>query len=511
MDHYNKEEELEVKRMITAHETAIQAVDEEIVGLEQQIRRLLFTKSQHVGEIRLLKGRITLARRLPPDILANIFERCARDGFTLTPLVASHVCSEWREAALIPHVWSHLYVNTDTAEPLGRVEFWLNRVKAAPLFVHMEIKNDLTHIRPITDALVSRSSQWHTLTISSTLLQPVNDAIGRCKGQFTNLRRMSISIKEESSVLPEVETRIIGLPGAFQNAPSLRLLRLSRSRLPDRGSIPSTIRELELDLDNSTVQISALLDVLEGLPLLESLSLSTPTDHSTSAVITAATDPLVTLPALTSLTMVTDPLAFQLLRSLHLPALRHIALRNSRDPLAYPHQVLGASLLHLLQSDDLPVERMELQDLDLSHEDFLTAARYMPRLQELSLHESDIPDEVLLSISGLCPSLQQLDLRWCGQITGRALVRLARDRLDASETSPPVVQPLRSVTVINCSHVQEVDILDLAQATVCRLVLNDMDDYCSRMGCCSNDRYRRRFYRKLLERGQGHVSRNIVI
>ncbi|KAF8974216.1 hypothetical protein BDZ97DRAFT_1911423 [Flammula alnicola] len=102
-----------VHQAISQHQDAIVSLDTEIEGFMRTIRQLQYQKQKHLAEIRQCKGMITLAKRLPPEILASIFEECVHDGWTRTPLIVSHVCSSWRMAATIPTVWSHVYVNLD--------------------------------------------------------------------------------------------------------------------------------------------------------------------------------------------------------------------------------------------------------------------------------------------------------------------------------------------------------------------------------------------------------------
>lgn len=96
--HSNEIADLEyIHTEIHSHESAISMIDQEIDELMRTVRQLQFKKWEHTEGIRRCKGLITLARRLPYEILANIFELCVRDGFTRTPLVVSHVCSRWRK------------------------------------------------------------------------------------------------------------------------------------------------------------------------------------------------------------------------------------------------------------------------------------------------------------------------------------------------------------------------------------------------------------------------------
>jgi len=48
--------------------------------------------------------------------------------------------------------------------------------------------------------------------------------------------------------------------------------------------------------------------------------------------------------------------------------------------------------------------------------------------------------------------------------------------------------PIEDITVINCALVDESSVLDLAQATVCSLVVRNLEDHCRSRGCCYNNR-----------------------
>ncbi|KAJ2977603.1 hypothetical protein NUW54_g11399 [Trametes sanguinea] len=96
---------------IQDHEHAIDDLEDRIQDLLHQVQNLRYDQAKHRAAIERCKGLITLARRLPEELLIKIFEHCIEDGWTRAPVVVSHVCSAWRKAALAPKVWSHVYVN----------------------------------------------------------------------------------------------------------------------------------------------------------------------------------------------------------------------------------------------------------------------------------------------------------------------------------------------------------------------------------------------------------------
>ncbi|EMD41018.1 hypothetical protein CERSUDRAFT_80667 [Gelatoporia subvermispora B] len=168
--------------------------------------------------------------------------------------------------------------------------------------------------------------------------------------------------------------------------------------------------------------------------------------------------------------------------------------------MGYRQQPIGPSLQAFIEGSLPPLELLELHDIDLSPEAFAAVFSALPTLRELRLHESSISDGTLQLLSaphGLCPRLTRLDLRWCGLMSGRALVELVRSRniVDLEHGAAPsaIADPIAEIGVINCCFVRERDVLDLAGLTVCRVVMRETDDYCRSCDCCGNKRYRTRF------------------
>ncbi|KAK0206505.1 hypothetical protein DFS33DRAFT_1315089 [Desarmillaria ectypa] len=510
----------EIKGLITFHESAIRHVDEEIDDLMKEVRRLQFKKSQILEKIKECKGRLTLARRLPPEILATIFELCARDGWTRTPLSVSHVCSEWRKAAFTPTVWSYLYVNFDMRDPYGRILFWLTNVRTALLHITLDIQCDCSLLPSIMGLLLKVAPQWHSLTVNSKMLRPVNQIFTVCTVPFPSLQCLDVSIMEEFHEFEgDIVESQLRLGKSFNNAEQLSTLRISRNILPSRESVPSSISNLIINLPSFNLitpsSIASLLDLLEGLPILESFTISTPHGETREFIDDSNIARRVLLPQLQSLRIIGTSSIFDILPHLQTPALLRLALCSSEEALLHAHPVASPALHHFVGGNDLPLQVLVLRDMDLSPSDFIACFRGLPHLKELRLHESDISDDILECLydsRGYCPELQALDFRWCGQITGRALVDFVRNRsvLNPFYSDAPLHR-IESVGIINCAHVQEQDIFDLAELTTCQLMMRDTDDYCVSFKCCRNERYRRRFQLRRLERYGSKINAGRII
>jgi len=189
-----------VHHAISENERAVESLDAEIEGHMRTIRQLQYKKQQHLVEIRRCKGMITLAKRLPPEILASIFEECVEDGWTRTPLTVSHVCLNWRKAASIPTVWSHIFVNLDSRDPYNRTLLWLKNSQSAPLTIQLEVGNEMSQIDRTMELLMTEIYRWRVLNIKSIWLAPVNQILQACNNKPAPQIRSSASMSPKSSL-----------------------------------------------------------------------------------------------------------------------------------------------------------------------------------------------------------------------------------------------------------------------------------------------------------------------
>jgi hypothetical protein len=486
-----------ISNEINTHESAISIIDQEIDELSSAIRRLQFRKWEHTEKIRYFKGLVTLARRLPFEILANIFEICVREGYTRTPLVVSHVCSQWREATYIPSVWSHVYVDFDSPKVYGRTKFWLIKAKESYLRITIEMRGEQIQFFDVIKLLLNKRTQWRFLTVNSALLSTANQALMACKGAFPELRAFSASVQQEFSdddQMGENETReLVDLRAAFQDAPRLSVVRIVRNILPGSNTIPPSVKDLSLILPSHhsapTLSVSSVLLLLEDLRSLEKLSIAILPGQIRRFEPEIGTDRLITLPSLLSITLAGRSDIHSILPHLITPNLRSLCLRSSDDLVGSPDAEIGQYLLQFLALSSPPLEEVELRDADIPAIYFTRCFSQMGRLKTLRLHESEISDSTLTELFGpygLCPSLSIIDLRWCGYFKGQTLVDLVRSRQPLDTGDPrfggDLVQSacaaISKIIVIHCSFVKKQDIVDLAHLTVCQVVVTDSDDYC---------------------------------
>ncbi|KAH7922447.1 hypothetical protein BV22DRAFT_1094566 [Leucogyrophana mollusca] len=487
----NAEDVLLVHKAIAEEEDAARSVDGEINTLIVQMERLRRQKQQHQKAVRQYRSLITLARRIPPELLASISEFCALSGWPRAPLVISQVCSAWRKAAGYPRAWSYIYVDCSSGS-MERTRFWLTKALEAPLCITLEVSSEGAMLSDILDVLLERTAQWRSLSIHTESAGQMNYILSHCSRPLPRLLDLDLHVEAGGM------GNLIDFD-ALQNAPCVSRLRLTQPNLPT-WNVPFHLTDLHLVLASLPLGAPAAsadgwTQLLGGLSSLQHLTLEL--RYPTERQFTADTGHIADLPNLESLTLSVSPEINGILLHTRAPVLRRLHLRSSREHLGYPHIPSGSYLCRFLESSP-HVQLLQLYDVDITPADFLRCFNVLPRLEELRLHESEFSDtelQHLFASTGLCPNLIRLDLRWCSYLTGHMLVELVKSRLSANQ-GRDVADPCREVeeiAVINCVHVKEQDVLDLAEMTTCRVVMRATEDCCRPRGCCNNDRYRQRF------------------
>jgi hypothetical protein len=410
----------------------------------------------------------------------------------MTHYPTNQVCSAWRAAARAPNVWSYLYIDCDDIEVIPRMRFWLSNALQAPL--HLMIHASAIHRKYIQamGLLASRSSQLKDIHISSTMQTVCNDIMAwTTNAKLPLLEYVAVeidNINDDGELLASE---------SFSKAPLLRSFSLSSPSLRSLISLPLQLVNLHINLKSgedrsAAISVQLIISALGSLRALRTFRL-TISANSFSA-IQMPQDPAPIPSDLEAVTLEASPMAWVLLHYLHLPHLLHLHLiAPPETSLGYPDYAAGALLKGFIVASAPPLETLELHDIDISDADFCACFALLKSLRDLRLHSSDISDGSLAGLrrhDGWCPNLRRLDLRWCGTLTGRALVDLVRSRNAGSEDSPrPLIE---EITVIHCSFVREEDILELARLTSCRVVHRDGDHLEGHRGCCDNGRYRQR-------------------
>lgn len=475
---------------------AVGAIEIQIQSLVSEIGRLRTQQRVHKEAIHRCKGVITLARRLPEELLAKIFEHCVEDGWTRAPIVVSQVCSIWRKAAMAPRVWSHIYLDANSVDALGRTRFWLHRARHAPLHITIVASWSTPHTQLVDTIAIlrRRASQWQSVKLSIDSLAVTQFALSNFTQPMPLLREVEIHTQlYEGGDIDDDFT----LTHAFTEdiAPALSELRFSCNVLPGRLRLPRQIDTLTVEISDSPVSHPlsnlALVDLLEGLPQLKHLTVQLPLVYE-AQMLNEDPERVVELSQLASLTLHGPTDLNGLLAHLRTQSLKELHLRSLED-VGYRQEPIGPTLLQFLEQSQASLEILELHDIDLSPGTFEDCFWAMPDLRSLRLHESSISDDTIKLLSGrdaMCPKLTRLDLRWCSHLAGKVLVDMVRDRqpcpleVDGDTrmggASEVTIEPMMELGILNCCFVEERDVLELARMTTVRLSVCE-DDYCRKL------------------------------
>lgn len=170
---------------------------EELRGLDEEIARLM----SRLDELRLERDKVeayvdphrvllTPVRRLPPDILGEIFVHCLPTDRNPTrslaeaPLLLGMICRSWRDISLsTPRVWTgiHVYIPhvlisqhqslSDLVELRTQgVQRWLGRSGTLPLSISLKISRQFPHdsiilLEELARTLIRLSPRWSCLDL----------------------------------------------------------------------------------------------------------------------------------------------------------------------------------------------------------------------------------------------------------------------------------------------------------------------------------------------------------
>ncbi|KAJ6499315.1 hypothetical protein C8R45DRAFT_864802 [Mycena sanguinolenta] len=156
------------------------ALSAEIERLRTLIHRLIEKRDNLEGFIHAHEALISPVRRLPADIMSEIFTACipanrnAIMSAAEAPLLLCRVCQSWRSVALsTPRLWASLHIvahgNVREAGPdsklqkvIKAIHSWLSRAGVLPLSISLvrSWTSKEVDFRPFLETLISYSSRW---------------------------------------------------------------------------------------------------------------------------------------------------------------------------------------------------------------------------------------------------------------------------------------------------------------------------------------------------------------
>ena len=243
------EDERSVRKDIQQMKSTVESVENEIVRLRRSLTELEDYRSRLYDNITRHQAVLSPIRKLPPEILTEIFLHAADGSSVVWPkqngevemaFLLGRICSYWRTIThSLPLLWSNICLDIPSAlesrppDSLKAtsvavhelVEICLSRSGEAPLSFSITADGPPALIVLILQTFVKHSSRWRDVSINLTRLSSYHQILMPAKNKVPNLYRLHLgtSIKD---------TRAPDTLDAFQVSPSLKELSISHLTRP---------------------------------------------------------------------------------------------------------------------------------------------------------------------------------------------------------------------------------------------------------------------------------------
>jgi hypothetical protein len=410
----------------------IEELESQIALLDEATAALQLRRADLLQSVKFHKSFLSPVRRLPPEILGEIFSLVVHAGFPddrdlpvtqYAPWLFTRVCRHWSAVALAnPSLWSMIYLNLDDRRgELGAVSLTKLRLQRSgnlPLTIRIVQDAGDDSFHPVLDVVLASSERWRTADLNFSY--PLLPQITRIRGHLSSLTTLLVSME----ACQDVPAGDLAFRNVFAVAPQLRSLHGIWWYGGDFISAPFSLPWRQLTRMHITFATNT-----EALPALRELSDLVechlafdrieilPMDHST-----------IHLPHLRSLMLQIDrdfprdPATYEkhtsLLDFLDTPCLRSLTTDQTADE---------EEILALIARSDCAVSLMSFHfHSSWIHQDnILHLVQKMPHLTSLTVSDFD---GSLHPWSSVPTIIQALSTQWLGAAQ-EALPRQARRSL----------------------------------------------------------------------------------
>ncbi|KAJ6594652.1 hypothetical protein B0H19DRAFT_1009675 [Mycena capillaripes] len=482
------EEVLGIENLLVEPILQLKHLDDEIAQLQMAMDKLVEERESLGAYVAAHKALISPVRRLPLEILQEIFIACLPThrncvmSASEPPVLLGRICGSWRAVSLsTPRIWAKLHVVEPRRSPfdldqlmsfekkyVGRLETmkaWLGRAGDCPLSISLEgslnraveISPDasLAHdSRQFLQALIPFASHWQKISFKRIRAAMLLEALSTLtESDVPILQDIAIFEHPGAMDLPESTSgkrwASIGIFRAQKLSTfSLSAGSLSSTELPLRWS-QLTVLSLEDLIWDSPIGLPSdtALQILSQCPELQTCRLFVLDDLIAES---AGVDSIIECPHLTTFYLsCRGNSAYtlqQMFRRLSLPELRHVELRGYTNP-----ESENATSFATFLSVATRLESLDISTDTFSNASLTTLLRGLPpTMQRLEIThgwhtesiEAPLNDAILALLtpshdlpSPCCPALRELLLRQCISISDAALLRLIEARMTADSCS----------------------------------------------------------------------------
>ncbi|KAK1226495.1 hypothetical protein PQX77_010579 [Marasmius sp. AFHP31] len=249
----------QIRELLIQPTQELKRLNSEIQHLKSTLSYLFSQRDRLQSFVNSHSALISPVRRLPPEVLSEIFVHCLQDkdrnptrSLTEAPLLLTFVCRRWREIALsTTRLWRgiHIYFPSVTKRHEQRfkeiaerrsegVKTWLSRSGSLPLSISLVVGLNRDRIaleevvKPLLDVFFSFSHKWGDLVlrVPSGLLKVIEQTAK--PEELKQLRTLSVDYDMATRQLlvlgpvanNDAANQAVPLAGLICNAPALRQL-----------------------------------------------------------------------------------------------------------------------------------------------------------------------------------------------------------------------------------------------------------------------------------------------
>lgn len=445
----------QLREIMAAHAERLSALSasHETVGLHQLPKHFKAERKRITREIAQLKKVTSPVRRLPGEVLSEIFLACVDENLLIreclsdslnmrrTPWILTVVCSRWRDVALsFQRLWSTITLQLDKKrdkdpDAVFLLNLHLERSGSHPLRIGLQILDTDTVVPEEFEHLIllllPSSPRWNCAVFHLPLslfhsFPPITSSLAAL--QALSIRILDLDLAEGE----------LDLMSAFF-APNLRTLKCFNVDFPSEYTLPRGIIRYEWNSAHGPFFASRHLDVLRQTPNLEEVTL----DCSMASIGDSGDAPLC-LPKLRRLYVETYDQPYNLGGPCHNKLFRDIvvpALEDLRIDLWDKHAQTKC-IFSLLDRSRCPLKTLTL---DVA---FLTGGE-------------------LIQILELVPTLTTLDITvlqsWAGHGEGQGICDNVVARLTRQSGNAHYLVPFLSTLYMrsmNCDHTAFVEMIE---------------------------------------------------
>ncbi|RDB18238.1 hypothetical protein Hypma_000628 [Hypsizygus marmoreus] len=429
-----------VRALLSDIEQDMARLDAQVLCKTKELQGLTSQWKEKFDEAAKCKMALSTQKKLPPELLSEIFSHCGPDRYDTRLPVSSydhmpfkllHVCSRWRKVALdTPRLWTALDIWLDgDSDP----EFddmyrqFIVMCRRAKLSAHFVVDgfHHCSRPSPLADILLSNTSRFENLYIQFRMGE-TEHSLFRRTSSFQNLKSLVLCDT------PSSQTR--GLYTLFKDAPLLRRLEIT---LFGRILYPPSFDLPWMQLTDLQASIVSSSDAYTLLPQCSNLErcIITIREHAT-----IEPGPTITLFKLVKLRIELhlDVPVSMFLSRLTLPSLNMLDVRlspfNRYTP--PPHAEVAA----LLSRSSCALTTFWCDWLSSTQVEPIMQAS--PSLEEIVLLDTEIPLVAVTRMArqGLVPNLRILRCRVSQVVVAEALADMLELRRWSTGPDVPGIQ-----------------------------------------------------------------------